>query len=160
MKKLWKKFGTKSVNFFLALTASGGLIVSCGHRKTESFKTEINKDTLISILNEKKIKVDSNYTFDFSTFKIYPIDFSKPISLDGRIIDNASIEGTKKIGSGSVKKNIISKEKEIKKSITSQIIKNKESKKSDNTLLYIGLFFVFCLFIFAWFKLPSFKKDI
>jgi len=33
--------------------------------------------------------------------------------------------------------------------------KIKESEKTDSTLLYIGLFFVLCLFIFLWFYLKG-----
>jgi hypothetical protein len=162
MKKLWGKylinFTTKYLLLFL--NAMCAVATSCGHRKTELSKIETKKDTLISVLSEKKIKVDSNYTFDFSTFKIYPIDFSKPIIINGNTIKNASIEGINKRETGSIQKITESKEKEIKKSSTKTFLKTKETEKSDNAFLYIGLFFVFCLFVFACLKFPSFKKDI
>jgi len=149
MKKLWKKFGILSVSFCLALII---LVAGCGTRKTETSKTEIKKDTLISVLSEKKVKVDSNYTFDFSTFKIYPIDISKPMLVRGIMFENAKIEGTNRKEAGSLKKEVTGTAQEIKKGSASETIKTKQAEKSDNTLLYIGLFAVFCFFVFAYFK--------
>jgi len=147
--KSWRNFGTKLACFCLVTIT---LAAGCGTRKTETSKTEIKKDTLISVLSEKKVKVDSNYTFDFSTFKIYPIDISKPMLVRGIMFENAKIEGTKKIESGTLQKTTEVKEKEIKKGSNSETIKTKQAEKSDNTLLYIGLFAVFCFFVFAYFK--------
>ena len=43
----------------------------------------------------------------------------------------------------------------FKKGSISQSEKNKETEKTDYTILYLGMFFILCLFIFLWFK---FKK--
>lgn len=147
--KSWTNFWTKLVVFCLVTII---LVAGCGTRKTETSKTEIKKDTLISVLSEKKVKVDSNYTFDFSTFKIYPIDISKPMLVHGIMFENAKIEGTKKIESGTLQKTTEVKEKEIKKGSNSEIIKTKQAEKTDNSNLYIGLFLIFCFFVFAYFK--------
>lgn len=147
--KSWTNFWTKLVVFCLVTII---LVAGCGTRKTETSKTEIKKDTLISVLSEKKVKVDSNYTFDFSTFKIYPIDISKPMLVRGIMFENAKIEGTKKIESGTLQKTTEVKEKEIKKGSNSEIIKTKQAEKTDNSNLYIGLFLIFCFFVFAYFK--------
>ncbi len=154
--KIWKIFGTKLVSF--CLSAMCVVATSCGHRKTEISKTEIKKDTLISLLSERKVKVDSNYTFDFSTFKIYPIDFTKPIIINGSIIQNASIEGTKKIESGSLQKNIGVKEIEIKKGSSYSVEKTKQTEKSDYTILWALIVFIISGFIFLWFYLPKIKN--
>lgn len=157
MKKLWKNY---SINFttsfqIFCLNVMFVVAISCGHRKTELSKTEIKKDTLISILSEKKIKVDSNYAFDFSTFKIYPIDFTKPIIINGNTIVNASIEGTKKIEFGTLQKTTEIKEKEIKKGSTQTEIKTKETEKSDYTILYSIIALIIVAGIIVYLKLPS-----
>ena len=155
--RLWKKFGTKLVSF--CLTVMFVVAISCGNRKTELSKTEIKKDTLTSVLSEKKIKVDSNYTFDFSTFKIYPIDFTKPIVINGNIIQNAIIEGTKKIESGSVKKESHKNNEEIKKGSTSEITKNKNVEKSDYTILLSIIALIIVAGIIVYLKLPNLNKS-
>ena len=155
--KIWKRFGTKLVVFCLVTII---LVAGCGTRKTETSKTEIKKDTLISVLSEKKIKVDSNYTFDFSTFKIYPIDFTKPIIINGNIIQNAIIEGTKKIEYGTLQKTTVVKEKEIKKVSSSEIIKNKQTEKSDYTILYSIIALIIVAGIIVYFKLNTLSKLI
>lgn len=153
--KLWKRFGTKLVSFCLVTV----ILIGCGTRKTETSKTETKKDTLISVLSEKKIKVDSNYTFDFSTFKIYPIDFTKPIVINGNIIQNAIIEGTKKIESGSVKKESQKNNEEIKKGSTSEITKNKNVEKSDYTILLSIIALIIVAGIIVYLKLPNLNKS-
>jgi len=159
MKKLWKNYSTNFMTKFQIFCLSAMCVVatSCGHRKTELSKKEIKKDTIISVLSEKKIKVDSNYTFDFSTFKIYPIDFSKPIIINGNTIVNASIEGTKKLESGSLHKTIDTKEKEIKKGSVQTEVKTKQTEKSDYTILYSIIALIIIAGIIFYSKLPSVK---
>lgn len=156
-KKLWKRFGTKLVSF--CLSAMSVVAISCGHRKTELSKTEIKKDTLISVLSEKKIKVDSNYTFDFSTFKIYPIDISKPILINGNSIQNASIEGAKKIENGNIKRNITELRKETNAGVTQTEIKTKQTEKSDYTILYSIIALIIVSGIIVYLKLPNLNKS-
>lgn len=162
MKKIWKNYSTNSMTSFqiFCLSAMFVVAISCGHRKTELSKTEIKKDTLISVLSEKKIKVDSNYTFDFSTFKIYPIDFTKPITINGNTIQNASIEGTKKIESGTLQKTTEVKEKELKKGSSSEIIKTKQTEKSDYTILYSIIALIIVTGIIVYFKLNTLSRLI
>lgn len=157
MKKLWKNY---SINFttsfqMFCLSAMFVVAISCGHRKTELSKTETKKDTFSSVLKEQKIKVDSNYAFDFSMFKIYPIDFTKPIIINGNTIVNASIEGTKKIEYGTLQKTTEIKEKEIKKGSTQTEIKTKQTEKSDYTILWIGIAFVIVAGVVIYIKKDS-----
>jgi len=150
-------FTTKYLNFFLLL-ATVGLFNSCGSRKTELSKTENKKDTLISIISEKKIKVDSSYTFDFSSFKIHPIDSTKPILINGNTILNAIIEGSTKKETGTLKKEGYKKNKEVKKGSQSNIAKAKKAEKKDHTILWALIAFIISGFIFLWFYLPKIKK--
>jgi len=157
----WKQpstnFTTKYLNFFLLL-ATVGLFNSCGHRKTDLSKTEIKKDTLISLISEKKIKVDSSYTFDFSSFKIHPIDSNKPLLINGNTILNAFIEGASKKETGTRKKEGYKKDKEVKKGSQSKISKFKKAEKKDYTILWALIAFIISCFIFLWFYLPKIKK--
>jgi len=70
----------------------------------------------------------------------------------GIMFENAKIEGTNRKEAGSLKKEVTGTAQEIKKGSASETIKTKQAEKSDNTLLYIGLFAVFCFFVFAYFK--------
>lgn len=152
-------FTTKYLNFFLLL-ATVGLFNSCGTRTTELSKTENKKDTLISLISEKKIKVDSSYTFDFSSFKIHPIDSTKPILINGNTILNAIIKGEVKKETGTLLKTTEAKEKEIKKGSQSNISKAKKAEKKDHTILWGLIAFIISGFIFLWFYLPKIKKKV
>jgi len=150
--KLWKRFGTKLVVFCLVTII---LVAGCGTRKTETSKTEIKKDTLISVLSEKNIKIDSNYTFDFSTFKIYPIDVSKPMLVRGVVFENAIIEGTNKKESGKLQKIVQDNVQEIKKGSNYTKEKIKETEKSDYTILFVLIALIVVSGIIVYLKLPK-----
>ena len=82
-------------------------------------------------------------------FTAKPIDALKPMWIDGKKYENAIVSG--------------SNSKETSKTITKlqkvyvnhyfTITKTKQTEKTDVSNLYIGLFFVLCLFIFLWFYL-------
>lgn len=155
----WKIFGAKSVTFFLAILLVF-FVTSCGKRTsivTESIK---KRDTLVSSLIQKNIKVDSNHTVDFSTFRIHPIDLSKPIILDGLKIDNAFLEGTHKKETLKVSKLDKTKTEDIKKGDAFEKKKEKETEKTDYGNVFIGLIFIVCLFIFLYLKTPNMKKPL
>ena len=158
---LWKSFGTKSVNFFLAISLIFAAL-SCGKRTTSITEGIVKRDTLEVHTIKKDIKIDSNYVIDFLTFKIQPIDYSKPIILDGHKIENAIIEGVKKKETGSVKKIDKTIIKDLKKGAAVEKKKAKEVEKIDNSNIWVGVAFVVAfvvaLFIFAYLKTPNLKK--
>lgn len=123
------------------------LIISCGTRKTfqqkESFKTD-------SIYIDNSVILKQNISWSDS-FIIKPIDLKKPIVINGKSYDNSIIEirSDKKEDNELIKKNI-----KASKKVSTQS-KKKETQKTDYTILYLGLFFILCLFIFLWFKFKS-----
>ena len=151
----WKKFGIKSVIFCLAAILIG-VVTSCGTRKSAIDKTYSKKDSLITNLMHKNIKVDSNYTIDFSSFKIYPIDLTKPIVVNGTKIENATIEKTTKKEMGNVSKVDNSIIKIDKKSTSIESKKEVQKESSDYSNLWIGLLAV--LMIFIYFKTGTFRE--
>jgi len=141
LKKLisWKKFGTKSVNYFLATILLIGVVTSCGTRKVELEKLEgIEVNNTYS--NGSKIILGTNVKF-------VPFDNSKPYKVDGKEYSNVIVTNEKiKIVERWNTKTIYQ---------TKTIYKSKLTEKSDNTILYIGIAFIICLFIFLWFYLPK-----
>lgn len=127
--------------------------IGCGTRKVYKEETIIKKDTISKHLTQNNIVIDSNYTFDFSSFKIYPIDVKNPIVINGYRIKNAKIELDTKTESIKYKKIDLSFDKIENQAKTEKINNTKSIDKEDNTILYIGLFIVFLMFVFAWFKL-------
>ena len=153
--KSWKKFSTILVIFFM-LVILGGAVTNCGTRSTEIKKEYVKKDSVISTLTHVKIKVDSNYTIDFSSFKIYPIDLTKPIVVNGTKIENATIEKTTKKEMGNVSKVDNSIIKIDKKSTSIESKKEVQKESSDYSNLWIGLLAV--LMIFIYFKTGTFRE--
>ena len=151
----WKKFSTILVIFFM-LVILGGAVTNCGTRSTEIKKEYVKKDSVISTLTHVKIKVDSNYTIDFSSFKIYPIDLTKPIVVNGTKIENATIEKTTKKEMGNVSKVDNSIIKIDKKSTSIESKKEVQKESSDYSNLWIGLLAV--LMIFIYFKTGTFRE--
>jgi len=133
---------TKSVPFYLIVTLFA--VLSCGKRITSHERILIKTD---SLKYSKFQEIQSNFTFnDISELK--PIDISKPMVINGIYYYNAAIKFDKSIISSENKKeglnlSYTSSEKETN---------IKKTEKTDNSNLYIGLFFVFLLFVFAYFK--------
>ena len=138
------------------LVILGGAVTNCGKRTTSIDKTYSKKDSVISTLTHVKIKVDSNYTIDFSSFKIYPIDLTKPIVVNGTKIENATIEKTTKKEMGNVSKVDNSIIKIDKKSTSIESKKEVQKESSDYSNLWIGLLAV--LMIFIYFKTGTFRE--
>jgi len=119
------------------------LLTSCGGTRN----TDTQQHENIVIKNEykqgEKIVLGNSFIYR-------PFDNARPMILDGKKFENAIVSNDKSI--------VIEKWKtrDILKTIT--IEKVKKTKKTDNTLLYIGLFLVLIIGVLAWFKLPSFSK--
>lgn len=143
-KKSWKILLQKSASFYLAILVAVGVFSSCGHRTTDTQKGSISAldlsfDKNISVVwavNEK----------DVITF--VPINNSLPFSVNGTEYKNVIVKREKSKNTNSVK--TIHTKFNIQKTII--ITKTVKTEKTDYSNLYIGLFFVFCLFVFAWFK--------
>ena len=137
-------------NYPLILSATIAIIIilllsSCGTRKVSNKETTFKSDSLIvennHVLSQEIILND--------IFTLKPFDTLKPIIINGKsyfnvIITNDKSKITKTEDKTENKVSNIKKESEVK---------IKESEKTDNTVLYIGLFFVLCLFFFLWFYL-------
>lgn len=118
------------------------LLASCGTRKVELEKTEgITIENTYS--TGSKIVLGTNITFK-------PFNNSKPFKVDGKEYSNVVVsnENTKTV------------ERWIKKTVykTKTVYITKVTEKSDPTIMYIGIAFVICLFIFLWFYLPNLSK--
>ena len=121
------------------------LLSSCGTRKVSNKRTTFKSDSLI--IENKHVLSQEIILNDIFTLK--PFDTLKPIVMNGKsyfnvIITNDKSKITKTEDKTENKVSNIKKESEVK---------IKESEKTDNTVLYIGLFFVLCLFIFLWLML-------
>ena len=116
------------------------IIVGCsGTRKVELEKTgniEVNN----TYSNGSKIALGTNLTFT-------PFDNSRPYKVAGKKYQNVIV-------SNATSKTIVKwKNKTIYR--TKTIYQTKTIEKTDYTILYLGLFFILCLFIFLWFKLKK-----
>lgn len=131
----------KRLLYILTLFFGLFLAISCGTRKVEQEKNE-------NIVIENTYQEGSKIVLG-NSFVYKPFDNLKPMVIEGKTYSNAIISNDKS--------KILEKWKD--RNITKTIIleKTKKTEKSDNTLLWIGIAFVACLFIFLWFYLPKFK---
>ncbi len=117
------------------------LLSGCGTRKTDNQQRDsISINNTYS--NGSKIVLGNSFTYK-------PFDNAKPMVIDKKEYVNVIITNNKD--------KIIEKwnNRFITKTIT--IEKTKLTEKSDYTILWIGIAFVICLFIFLWFYLPKIK---
>lgn len=120
---------------------------SCGKRTTTTNKTDVKTDSIIISKNyflEQNIKLN-----DIGS--IHPFDALKPIVIDGKYYYNAIINFDKSIAYNGVEKNISN----LSYTGLSEKEKSKATEKSDPAIMYIGIAFVICLFIFLWVYLPK-----
>jgi len=117
-------------------------LISCGGTRN----TDTQQHENIVIKNEYK---EGEKIVLGNSFIYRPFDNTKPMVLDGKKFENAIVSNDK---STVIEK---WKTRDILKTIT--IEKTKLTEKTDNKLLYIGLFLVLIIGMLAWFKLPSFK---
>lgn len=145
----WKKFGTKSATFFLVALLVFFATSCGGKRSTAKSRIDIKADSIK--INNNIVLTQNSALYDVISF--VPIDNAKPIILNGVAYYNASIKFDKSKFENLELKDLSS----LSYSSTDRLEKNKETEKTDNTLLYIGLAFVVCLFVFLWFYLPRIK---
>jgi len=120
-------------------------LCSCGGtRKTDTQQSE-------NIVIENQYDTGSKIVLG-NTFTYKPFDNLKPMVIEGKTYSNAIVSNDK--SQTIIKWNTrFIKEKKTE-------YRTKQTEKTDNTLLYIGLFLVLILGILGWFKLPSFRKGI
>ncbi len=149
--KSWKIFGTKLVKCFLGMLLLGVVLNCGGTRKANTQKKEIKSD---SISVENRLVLKQNIVLrDIGSVR--PFDPAKPIIVDGKEYFNCIIDFDK---SQFYNFEIDSSHKEIK--IAKEIsVKDKQVEKTDYTLLWCGLFFIFCFFVCLYFYLPTLKFD-
>ena len=146
----WKKSGTKLVNTFLVMLLIGA-VTSCGNRKTTQSINRIKSDS-ISVENSLVLK-QNIVLHDIGIIK--PFDAAKPMIIDGKEYFNCTIEYDK---SKFERIDIDVGHKEIK--ITKdKFVKEKESAKTDYTILYLGIVFICIFFVCLYFYLPTLKFD-
>lgn len=139
MKKIFE------ILIFLLLLSLAMLAMSCGG--TRKTNTQI-KDS---------IHIENNYSQGSkivlgNTFVYKPFDNLKPMVIDGKTYQNAIISNDKS-------KTIVKwNDRFITKTIVTE--KKKQTEKSDNSLMWIGIALVIALFIFLYFYLPKIKTGI
>lgn len=135
MKNNWQILTSTTIAIVIML-----LLSSCGVRKINNQKIDIKTD---SIVVENKRILEQNSTFN-EILLITAIDSLKPLIINGKSYYNAKISYSKN-------KAITLKTKDEFKATTlkkDKVKKIKVSEKTDNTVLYIGLFLILCLFIY------------
>ena len=119
-------------------------LTSCGDRKTTQTKHEFKSDTL-SVNNSLVLKQNSILN---DIYQLRPFDGSKPMLIDGKEYFNVSI-----IYDKSKFDNFeITESNTLNQGSKEETLGNKETNRSDNTFLYLGLFFILCLFVFLWLR--------
>ena len=141
-------------NYPLLLSATIAVIIllllsSCGTRKVSNKQTTFKSDSLI--IENKHVLSQEIILNDI--FILKPFDTLKPMVINGKSYFNVVITNDKSKIS-KIEDKTENKVSGVKKESET---KTKQTEKADNTVLYIGLFFVLCLFIFLWFYLPRIR---
>ena len=121
------------------------LLISCGTRKTSQQKTTFKSDSL-SVENTRVLKQNIELR---DIYSIKPFDVLKPMVIDGKEYFNATIVYDK----SKFDNFEVSQDEKVIRIETEKEVKNKESEKTDYTILFASMFFILCLFVFLWFKL-------
>jgi hypothetical protein len=125
------------------------LLISCGTRKTSQQKNTFKSDSL-SIENTRVLKQNIELR---DIYSIKPFDALKPMIIDGKEYFNATVVYDK----SKFDNFEVTEGEKVIRIETEKEVKNKESEKTDYTILFSLLFFILCLFVFLWFKLKSFE---
>lgn len=149
MKKiLWKIFGIKSVNFYLAVILIG-VVISCGTRKTSISHHVFKSD---SIIVDNSVVLSQNTRFN-NIVSLKPINPLKTMIIDGKEYFNASI-----VFDNSEIKDFQIEQKNLSVDVSKKSMeKVKETQKSDTSNLWIGIAFVFGLFVYFLIRMDYVK---
>jgi hypothetical protein len=95
----WKRFGTKSVNYFLVIILIG-VVTNCSSRKVEAEKKdskELTKiDSVAKIVEKTNIKIDTKKDIEESELVFTPIDNTKEFIVNNKTYKNVKISHRKK----------------------------------------------------------------
>jgi len=120
-------------------------VYGCGGTR----QTDTDKHSNIEIKNEylegSKIVLGNTITYT-------PFDALKPMIIQGKVYENAIVSNDKS------KTFIKWKDRNITKTII--IEKKKETTRTNNTWLYLGLFLIAGCLVFLWFYLPKLKTGV
>ena len=141
-------------NYPLLLSATIAVVIllllsSCGTRKTDISYQKQSKDSIT--IENHYTQATKNVLMDVFTAK--PIDALKPMVINGKEYFNATIVYDK----SKFDNFEVSQGEKVIRIETEKEVKNKESEKTDYTILFASMFFIAFLFIFLWFKLPNVK---
>lgn len=134
--KVIERIKMKKITILLLL-----ILCSCGTRKTDTTKNE-------NITIENQYNTGSKIVLG-NTFTYTPFDNLKPMVIEGKKYSNTIVSNDKS-------QTIIKWNTRFIKE-TETVYRTKQTEKTDNTLLYIGLFLVLIIGVLGWFKLPSFR---
>lgn len=138
---------------FLLLLSLAMLAMSCGGtRKTNKEYHEIKSNYSF---NDKSYILTQNVRLN-DIGELTPIDNTKSFFVDGKEYFNVSIKFDKS------KFNYFELNQTYKGTVNgkSEITDNKQTEKSDNTILWIGIALIVVLGIIVYLKIPSFKMGI
>ena len=138
-----------TINLIVCAIIALAILCSCGHRTSAIEKRQIKTDSLNI---ENKRVLSQNITWS-NIGSIKPFNALKPMFIDGKEYFNVSIEFDKSISKGTKiegSENLSYTGSEIHAS-------NKQTEKTDYTILYLGMFTVLALFLFLYFYLKSLK---
>ena len=147
-KKLLKIFGTKLVIFCLTAILTG-VVISCGTRKTSISHHVFKSD---SIIVDNSVVLSQNTRFN-NIVSLKPINPLKPIIFDGKEYFNASV-----VFDNSEIKDFQIEQKNLSVDVSKKSMeKVKETEKSDTSNLWIGIAFVFGLFVYFLIRMDYVK---
>jgi len=138
-----------TINLIVCAVIALVILCSCGHRTTANEKKKIKTDSL-NIENTRVLS--QNITWS-NIGSIKPFDALKPMIIDGKEYFNVSLHFDKSISTGTK----IEGSENLSYTGSEITSKNKQSEKTDYTILILGIFTVVALFLFLYFYLKSLK---
>jgi hypothetical protein len=129
----WKRFGTKSVNYFLVMLLIG-VVISCSSRKVQTEKKdskEVTKiDSVAKIVEKTNIKIDTKIDTEESELVFTPIDNTKEFIVNNKTYKNVQIRYKKKKDNSIVAEVKTTDKKQdiaVKKAVNSKLKSNVKS---------------------------------
>jgi len=136
-------------NLIVCAVIALAILCSCGHRTTATEKKQIKTD----YLNIENTRVLSQNITWSNIGSIKPFDALKPMVIDGKEYFNVSLHFDKSISTGTK----IEGKENLSYAGSEATSKNKQTEKTDYTILILGIFTVVALFLFLYFYLKSLK---
>ena len=138
---------TLETSVIIALIILSLLFYGCGTRKSQTEKKSTDTES-INVVNSS---IETTKIVLGTNFKYTPFDGLKPMIIDGKVFENAIVSGGNFKEISNTKTFV--KKYDIVKTIT--IEKSKSTERKDNTVLYLGLFFISISAIFFYLKLKT-----